>query len=76
MGPYQLFPEHYSSAPLHRHACYEDLGYRERDLPLREEAAGQSLALPVDSAMPRQDVEYLVQLLAEFYGNPGGDRRQ
>ena len=66
--------EVYYPVPLHLQPCYRDLGYHEGDFPASEEAARQSLAVPVHSAMEREDIEYVVQLIAAFLENSGGDR--
>jgi dTDP-4-amino-4,6-dideoxygalactose transaminase len=60
---------------LHLQACYRDLGYREGDFPASEEAARRTLALPVHSAMPPEDVEYVCAAIAEFYRGGGGGAR-
>jgi dTDP-4-amino-4,6-dideoxygalactose transaminase len=51
--------------------CYAGLGYREGDFPESQKAARETLALPVHSAMSREDLEYVVELMGEFYGNTG-----
>jgi dTDP-4-amino-4,6-dideoxygalactose transaminase len=59
--------EIYYPLSLHQQVCFSDLGYREGDFPQSEKAAGEVLALPVHSALPQQDVDYVCQQLRAFY---------
>jgi len=59
--------EVYYPVPLHLQPCYRDLGYRENDFPNSEAAARETLALPVHSGMPEEDVEYVSELITDFY---------
>ncbi|HLK47110.1 MAG TPA: DegT/DnrJ/EryC1/StrS family aminotransferase [Bryobacteraceae bacterium] len=58
--------EVYYPVPLHLQPCYRDLGYREGDFPVSEEAARDTLALPVHSALSSDDIEWVCQLISEF----------
>jgi dTDP-4-amino-4,6-dideoxygalactose transaminase len=58
--------EVYYPLPLHLQPCYRDLGYRRGDLPESEKAAAESLALPVHSAMRKDDIEYICELIIGF----------
>lgn len=59
--------EVYYPIPLHRQPCYSGLGYREGDLPESEKAARETLALPVHSALSREDIEYVCDRIKAFY---------
>lgn len=59
--------EVYYPLPLHLQACYKDLGYHEHDFPNSEAAARETLALPVHSGMPAEDIEYVSELIIDFY---------
>ena len=59
--------EIYYPLPLHLQPCFKDLGYRENNFPNSETAARQTLALPVHSGMPAEDIEYVSELIIDFY---------
>ena len=59
--------EIYYPVSLHLQPCYRDLGYREGAFPESEKAAGESLALPIHSALLAEDIRYIVSLIAEFH---------
>ena len=59
--------EIYYPLSLHQQVCFQDLGYRAGDFPESERAAKEVLALPVHSAMPDQDIEYVCEMIRAFY---------
>ena len=59
--------EIYYPLSLHQQVCFRDLGYREGDFPQAEKAAREVLALPIHSALPEADLEYVCQRLRAFY---------
>jgi dTDP-4-amino-4,6-dideoxygalactose transaminase len=59
--------EIYYPVPMHLQPCYKDLGYREGDFPNSEAAAQQTLALPIYSAMLPEDIEYVSELIIDFF---------
>jgi dTDP-4-amino-4,6-dideoxygalactose transaminase len=59
--------EVYYPLPLHLQPCYDKLGYRENDFPVSELAARQTLALPIHSAMSHEDIEYVAQMIIDFF---------
>jgi dTDP-4-amino-4,6-dideoxygalactose transaminase len=59
--------EIYYPLSLHQQVCFQDLGYREGDFPESEKAARETLALPVHSAMPEEDIDYVSGLIRAFY---------
>jgi dTDP-4-amino-4,6-dideoxygalactose transaminase len=59
--------EIYYPLPLHRQACFADLGYKEGDFPESERAASEVLALPIHSALSNDDIEYVCRKVKAFY---------
>jgi dTDP-4-amino-4,6-dideoxygalactose transaminase len=57
----------YYPLSLHQQACFRDLGYRAGDFPESERAAREVLALPVHSALPEEDVDYVCRQVRAFY---------
>jgi len=58
----------YYPVPLHLQACFRDLGYRQGDFPASEKAAGEVLSLPVYPELSDDQKDYVVRMVAEFYG--------
>ena len=59
--------EIYYPLSLHQQVCFQDLGYRQGDFPESERASREVLALPVHSAMPDQDIEYVCETIRAFH---------
>ena len=61
----------YYPKPLHLQACFSDLGYRTGSLPAAEQAAGDSLALPIFPELTAEQQETVVRGIALAVGRTG-----
>jgi len=59
--------EVYYPVPLHQQKCFEYLGYQTGQLPESENAAAETVALPIFPELEQAQLQYVVDSIAGFY---------
>lgn len=57
----------YYPMPLHLQPVFKDLGYKEGDFPVTEEATKEALSLPMYPELKKGDQDYVIEKIVEFY---------
>ncbi|MFC1551239.1 DegT/DnrJ/EryC1/StrS family aminotransferase [Candidatus Latescibacterota bacterium] len=67
MAENDVASEIYYPVPLHLQECFAYLGYKAGDMPVSEEAADTTLALPVYPELTKEMQEYVVDTIAGYF---------
>lgn len=56
----------YYPKPLHLYPMFMEMGYKQGDFPVAEQAAGEVLALPVHPLLSTNDIDYIIHTLRSY----------
>ena len=71
LASHQIGTQVYYPVPLHLQKCFAPLGYSPGDLPVSEQAARETVALPIYPELTAEQQRTAVARVAEFFGHPG-----
>ncbi|MEW9500801.1 DegT/DnrJ/EryC1/StrS family aminotransferase [Jeotgalibacillus marinus] len=57
----------YYPVPLHTQPVFKELGYKEGDLPETEKAAIEALSLPMFPELKKEQQDYVIEKIVDFY---------
>lgn len=61
--------EVYYPVPFHRQECFAYLNVQDSDFPIANCTANDSLALPIYPELKKEQIQFVVQTIAEFIKN-------
>ena len=64
---HKIGSEVYYPVPLHQQECFAEWNYGSGDYPLSETAAAQTLAIPIYPELTEEQIQTVVNTIAEFY---------
>jgi len=66
LGEKNIGCEVYYPVPLHVQQCFAHLGYKAGDMPVSEQAAAETLALPIYPELMDEQIRYVAQTVRDF----------